>query len=139
MTNHDLLIVNGRVYGDMRDMLSMEWFVSCWHAAYKNEILCRINYFSVGDIEWFSDHAYISADLALDIAKYKAIPQEWLTVNWQFQNWDDLSKNMMREKLQAPEYATKLSNFPTTHLSSSTEAANSLALIIQSALKNIPS
>ena len=39
------------------------------------------------------------------------------------------------EKMELPEYAKKLSDFSATHFSSSTEAANSLASIIQSAFK----
>ena len=84
-----------------------------------------------------SDHAFISTDVAVDIAKYKDIPSEWKKVNRQMQNWDTESKEKIREILDSPSFKTKLDNFCNMQYASSSEAAAELTFIIQDAVKRV--
>ena len=71
-TNHDLLIANGRVCGDLsgrytccqRNGLSVVDLLIL-----PKDLLNRLNYLKVADFDWYSDHSYISADLSVDISK----------------------------------------------------------------------
>ena len=46
----------------------------------QNDLFTRINYFKVGQFNWVSDHAHITADITVDIAKYREVPAEWKKV-----------------------------------------------------------
>ena len=65
----------------------------------QTDLFTRINYLKVGQFNWASDHAHITADIAVDIAKYREVPAEWKKVYKQFQNWDRDSKAKVREIL----------------------------------------
>ena len=118
-------------------MLPMEWFIRCWYVLAQCDLIPRINYFRVGQFDWMSDHAFISTDVAVDIAKYKDIPSEWKKVNRQMQNWDTESKEKIREILDSPSFKIKLDNFCNMQYVSSSEAAAELTFIIQDAVKRV--
>ena len=140
MTNHDLLLANGRICGDLRGKHTCcQWNGSSVVDMFlaQCDLIPRINYFRVGQFDWMSDHAFISTDVAVDIAKYKDIPSEWKRVNRQMQNWDTESKEKIREILDSPSFKTKLDNFCNMHYVSSSEAAAELTFIIQDTVKRV--
>ena len=72
LTNHDLLIANARVCGDLSGR-----YTCCQRNGMSvvdllilpEDLPNRLNYFKVADFDWYSDHSYISADLSVDISK----------------------------------------------------------------------
>ena len=73
-------LANGRHCGDLTGKYTCcQWngnsVVDLFLGQY--DIMSRINYFKVGAFDWFSDHAPISMDIAVDIAKYVEPPVLW--------------------------------------------------------------
>ena len=140
MTDHDLLIANGRVCGDLGGN-----FTCCqWNGLsvvdmmiVPSQFLSRLNFLKIGDFDWYSDHALLSADISVDIAKYRELPGNWQEIHRQFQNWDVETKNNFKSLLSNSRYAERLENYCKTNFTSSVEAADALSSILQSALRAI--
>ena len=50
----------------------------------QSDLFTRINYSKVGQLNWASDHAHITVDIAEVITKYCEVPTEWNKVYQQF-------------------------------------------------------
>ena len=139
-TNYDLFLANGRHCGDLTGKYTCcQWngnsVVDLFLGQY--DVMSRINYFKVGAFDWFSDHAPISVDIAVDIAKYVEPPVQWKKIVKQLQCWDEDTKAKMKETLDSAPLASQLENFCNTKYTSSTKAADSLAYILQEAVKKV--
>ena len=72
-TNYDLFLAYGRHCGGLTGkytccQLNGKTVVGLFLGQY--DIMSRINHFKFGAFNWFSDHAPMSVDIAVDIAKY---------------------------------------------------------------------
>ena len=140
LTNHDLLIANGRVCGDLRgkytcnqrngmsvvDLLILP-----------EDILNRLNYFKVADFDWYSDHSYISADLPVDISKAHDVPFAWSKIVRQFQNWDLECKHKLVDELSSHNICARLETFCNTSFEDSTQCAKSFTSNITDVLVQV--
>ena len=139
-TNYELFLANGRSCGDLTGKYTCcQWngqsVVDVFMA--QSDVLSRINYFKIGKFDWYSDHAPISVDLAVDIAKYIEPPLEWKKVVKQLQRWDNDAKAKMKDTLIKEPFVSLLENFCNTSFASSADAANSLTSILQQAIKKV--
>ena len=139
-TNYELFLANGRSCGDLTGKYTCcQWngqsVVDVFMA--QSDVLSRINYFKIGKFDWYSDHAPISVDLAVDIAKYIEPPVEWKKVVKQLQRWDNDAKAKMKDTLIKEPFVSLLENFCNTSFASSADAANSLTSILQQAIKKV--
>ena len=140
MTNHHLLLTSDRLCVDLKGR-----YTCCqWNGAsavdylmIQSDLFNRINYFKVGQFNWASDHAHITADIAVDIVKYREVPAEWKKVYKQFQIWYTDSKAKVREILYTDEFRGELEQFCNTDYPTSIEVATRLASISQRAIHNV--
>ena len=134
------ILANGRSCGDLTGKYTCcQWngqsVVDVFMA--QSDVLSRINYFKIGKFDWYSDHAPISVDLSVDIAKYIEPPVEWKKVVKQLQRWDNDAKAKMKDTLIKEPFVSLLDNFCNTSFASSADAANSLTSILQQAIKKV--
>ena len=140
MTDHDLFIANGRVCGNLGGN-----FTCCqWNGLsvvdmmiVPSQFLSRINFLKIWDFDWYSDHALLSADISVDIAKYRKLPDNCQEIHRQFQNCDVETKNNFKSLLSNSHYAQRLKNYCKTIFTSRVEAADALSSILQSAIREI--
>ena len=118
-TNYELFLADGRSCGDLTGKYTCcQWngqsVVDVFMA--QSDVLSRINYFEIGKFDWYSDHAPISVDLAVDIAKYIEPPVEWKKVVKQLQRWDNDAKAKMKDTLIEEPFVSLLEHFAIHHL-----------------------
>ena len=91
-----------------------------------------INYFKVLPFDWYSDHAGISACLAVTVNTAVAVPDGWEKVCNCFQNWNQDTKDKFAKKLSDPVIANKLNIF-----SCGTAAAEQFTMILGGVIKPV--
>ena len=114
MTNYDMILANGRICGDMTGNYTccqyngssvVDVFIA------QRQLLPLISYFKVLPFDWYSDHAVISACIAVEVNRIVYMPAGWKTVYNQFQNWNESSKDLFLKKLSDPIISNKLDIF----------------------------
>ena len=126
MTNHDMLLANGRICGDMAGNLTCCQYngssvVDVLIA--QRDLIPLINYFKVLPFDWYSDHAVISACFAVTVNTAVTVPDGWEKVCNCFQNWNEDTKDKFLKKLSDPVIANKLNTFCETNFSCGNAAA----------------
>ena len=134
------MIANGRVCGDLtgkytccqrNGMSIVDLFIL------PEDLLNRLKYFKVADFDWYSDHAYISADLSVGISKAHDVPRAWSKLVTQFHNWDLESKNKFIDELSSHNISARLETFCNTSFEDNTQCANSFTNIITDVLTKV--
>ena len=118
-------------------MLPVEWTFCGRHDDCAKSVFVSTKLPKIGDFDWYSDHALLSADISVDIAKYRELPDDWQEIHRQFQNWDVETKDNFKSLLSNSRYAERLENYCKTNFTSSVEAADALSSILQSAIREI--
>ena len=114
MANHDMLLANDRFSVDISGN-----FTCCHYNGssvvdifiVQRDRIPLLSYFNVKDFDWYSDHAVISACIAVDVNRATPLPADWKRVNNLFQNWYDNTKNEFVRKLSDPIISDKLKTF----------------------------
>jgi len=140
LTNHDLLLANGRVCGDLNGK-----YTCCQKMGMSvvdmliipSDFINRLNYFTVADFDWYSDHAYISACFSVDINKCQSVPATWSKLVRQFQNWNSESKQKFSEEIKSQAISNRLSNFCNTQFADSTLCVTNFVDIITDVLHSV--
>ena len=127
MTIYDMLLANGRIYGDMTSNYTCCQYnggsvVNVFIA--QRQLLPLISYFKVLPFDWYSDHAVISVCIAVEVNRIVHMPAGWKTVYNQVQNWNENSKGMFLKKLSDPIISNKLDIFCQTNFPCSNATAD---------------
>ena len=140
ITNHDMLLTNGRICGDMAGNLTC-----CQYNASsvvdvliaQRDLILLINYYKVLPFDWYSDHAVISACFAVTVNTAVAVPDGWEKVCNCFQNWNEDTKDIFLNKPSDPVVANKLNTFCETFFSCGNAAAEQLTVIMGGVIKSV--
>ena len=140
MTNHEMLLANGRICGDMAGNLTCCQYngssvVDALIA--QRDLIPLINYFKVLPFDWYSDHAVISACFAVTVNTAVAVPDGWEKVCNCFQNWNEDTKDKFLKKLSDPVIANKLNTFCETNFSCGNAAAEQFTVIMGGVIKSV--
>lgn len=80
LTDYDLLIVNGRVCGDMRGNYTCMQYNGCSQVDMlitDTTLFNKIQYLKVLPFDWYSDHAVVSSSWYVDIKSTTDMPSDW--------------------------------------------------------------
>ena len=81
LTDNDLMIINGRVWGDLTGIYTCCQRKGCSVVdmlLVQNYLFKIKDYFQIYDFDWYSDHAVISASLSIDIRWTLDMPSDWI-------------------------------------------------------------
>ena len=91
LTDYDLIITNGRVWGDLTGGYTCCQRNGCSVVdmlLVQNGLFRIKDYFQICDFDWYSDHAVISASLSVDIRRTLDMPSDWIRFTKQLMKWD---------------------------------------------------
>ena len=99
--NSGMLFANVRIFGDLTGNYTCCQYngssvVDVFNA--QRLLLPLISYFKVLPIDWYSNHAVISACIAGEVNRIMHMPAGWKTVYNQFQNWNESTKDLFLKK-----------------------------------------
>ena len=139
MTNHDMLLADGRICGDMAGNLTCCQYNGSLVVDVpiaQRDLIHLINYFKVLPFDWYSDHAVISARFAVSVNTAVAVPDGWEKVCNCFQNWNEDTKDKFLKKLSDPVIANKLNTF-CEFFSCGNAAAEQFTVIMDGVIKSV--
>ena len=140
MTNHDMLLANGRLCGDIAGNFTCCHYNGCSVVdvfIVQRDLIPLLSYFNVKEFDWYSDHAVISACIAVEVNRSAPVPADWKRVYNLFQNWDDTTKNEFVRKLSDPIISDKLNTFCQTNFTCSRTATDQFTDILSSVIKSL--
>ena len=140
LTNHDMLVANGRVCGDLNGNFTcrkyngdsvVDMFITQSH------IFGLIDYLYVAPFDWYSDHSYVSVSIQVNLVKNQDQSSDWAKMVSLFQNWNCENKSKFCDLLCSPEVTSKLNVFCETQFASSNDAARVFTDIVSDVIARV--
>ena len=140
LTDYDLMITCGRVWGDLTGRYTCCQRNGCSAVdmlLVQNDLFRFIDYFQIYDFDWYSDQAIISDFISVDIRRTLNMPSDWIRFTKQLMKWDLEAKEKFVSKISSPDVKHKLDEFCYQTHNTSQEAASAFTAIINGALKTV--
>ena len=138
LTNHDLLIANGRTCGDLSGKYTCRKYngdsVNDMFVTHR-DFLEKIIYFKVGEFDWYSDHAHVSLAIKVNVDKSKNMPKYWRRVTRLIQKWNAATKSRFIDMLTTEDNKSRMDTFCKTTFNDSNSLTKEFTSILQDVVR----